>query len=325
MIGLAGIGNYVPRETITLEEIAPDYDSSKRQKIGVSKVPRELQLTATQMAIVASEQAMKMARLDPLCIDLIINTQCTLPDYLMWQVSAEIQTQLQAKRAMFFDLYQGCSGFVAGLWTAKSLLHANEELSTILVATSEKWDSTVERRAVGGIVFGDGGAAAIVQRDCSRNILLGHSMICRGEFNDVSRMGIGAINAPLVCQNKELFSYSVTNLEKARNVMIPINIDAFYEVGTRAIRNSGCVREDIDCLIFPNVDCGLFEKVARRFGFESERTNYRYVRETGDCGTVEALLNYNRLLEDGTIRKGNRVLVLSQGAGATWAAMVMQV
>lgn len=107
--------------------------------------------------------------------------------------------------------------------------------------------------------------------------------------------------------------------------MIPVNIDCFHEVGIMAVKNSGLNVSDIDHIIFPNVGYGLFEKVIKTFNMPLEKTNYRYVSYTGDCGTVDMLLNYYRMKHDSLLKKGEHVLMMAQGAGMTWTALVIKV
>ena len=326
MIGISGIGIYEPQKKITIEELGTHLSIEERDKIGVKSVPIETSLTTTQMAVIASKNAIEDAGIVPLDIDLIINTQASLHDYLLWQVSAAIQNELQACNARFFDVYQGCSGFITGLITAKKFLQGDDGEETILVNTSEKWDVSIKDKILGGLVFGEGGTAAIVQKNSKGNFILGYGMISRGNLNDVSRMTMGAINHPSQIDfDEEDYYYKVTNLEKAKKEMIPINVDLFYQVGEQAVKNSGLTMADISHLIFPNVGFGLFEKVVDRYDMDLNQTNYRYVQETGDCGTVDTLLSYHRMLRDEQLQKDDHVLILAQGAGATWVAIVIKV
>lgn len=325
MIGLTGIGTYIPEGKKSVDEIASHLDLKTREKIGIKNVLYENKLTATEMAIAASKMAIKEAKLSPLDIDLIVNTQASLQDYLVWQVSAAVQDKLKARNAIFFDMYQGCSGFIAGLITAKRFLETGDGMKSVLVSTSEKWDTTIKQRVLGGYVWGEAGAATLVQKNSPGNFILGHSMICRGELNDVSRMRVGTINPPIESNPKDWYYYDMTNIDKAKKHMIPINIDLFHKVADQAITNSQLSWQDIDYVIFPNIDFGIFDKFLSKFQVERERTNYRYISETGDCSTADALLNYYRMLIDGLLQKGDHVLIVSQGAGVTWSALVIQV
>ena len=88
--------------------------------------------------------------------------------------------------------------------------------------------------------------------------------------------------------------------------------------------NSGLKLEDIKHLIFPSVGFGVFEKMAKKFEVPLENTNFRYVQNSGDGSTVDSLLSYYRMKKDQIIKEGDNVLVIGQGAGATWSAVVLR-
>lgn len=325
MIGITGIGVYVPQHSISIEELATHMTKEQIKKTGIKSVLYEPDLSATDMAVEASKMAVKAADISPVDIDWIINTQATLSDYLTWQVSAKVQNDIGASDACFFDLYQNCSGFITGLITAKHFLNGENNTKAILLNTSEKWDATVKSRMVGKLVMGEAAAAAVIEKESDGNFILGYSQIGIGNLHDVARMNVGTVNHPYDDYPEEEYYYHINNEEKARKDMIPVNIDLFVRVGMDAIKNSGLNIKDISHIIFPNVGFGLFEKVMDRFDMPLEQTNFRYVCRTGDCGTVDTLLNYYRMLKDGLLKKSDNVLLIAQGAGATWAAIVIQV
>lgn len=324
MIGFSGVGVYVPKERIYIEQLAPELSAEERKCFGAYSVLHEPSLTATEMAIEASKEAIKDAGIQPTDIDLIINTQATLHDYLMWSVSAEIQNQLGARNAVFFDMFQGCSGFLAAMIVAESFIRS-KEAKTVLVNSSEKWDACLPTRRMGRMVYGECGAAVILQEDSQGSHIIGHSDISRGEFNDISRMQIGTINPPNKQYEDSSCFYNAVNIEKSRQQMIPVNIDYFYQVGKQAVESSGLTLNDVDFIIFPNVGFGLFQKIIDRYEFDIEKTNFCYAAETGDCGPGDVILSYYRVLKSGKLKKGDNVLILTQGSGFTWMAMIIKV
>ena len=325
MIGITGIGVYIPEQSLTIDEIAVQMSIEFRDKTGIKSVLYEPKLSATDMAVHASKMAIEEAKITPMDIDWIINTQASIPDYLTWQVSAKVQDELGANNACFFDVYQNCSGFIMGLITAKNFLLADEHTNTVLVNTSEKWDATIKSRMVGKLIMGEAGAAAVIQSDSTGNYILGYSQIGHGLLNDVAKMNIGTLNPPIDDNQEEDYYYHVTNYEKAKTDMIPVNVELFHKVGIQAIENSNLSIEDIDHIIFPGVGFGLFQKVMESFDMPLEKTNFRYVSTTGDTGSVDLLLNYYRMMRDGLLKQGEHVLMIAQGAGATWSAIVLQV
>lgn len=325
MIGITGIGAYVPQTRLTIDEIAVGYSSEEKRKIGIKSVLYEPELSATDMAVIASKRAIEDADISPLDIDWIINTQATMPDYLTWQVSGKIQQDIEATNASFFDLYQNCSGMITGIITAKNYLAGDENNNVVLVNTSEKWDATVKSRMIGKLIMGEAGVAVVVQKNSTGNYILGYSQIGHGNLHDVARMLVGTQKPPFNSNEEEDYYYRVVKDEKARKEMLPINIEFFYKVGIKAVENSKLDISDIEHIIFPNAGFGLFEKVMEKFEMPLEKTNYKYVANTGDCGSVDMMLNYFRMLRDNMLKKGEHVLLIAQGAGTTWTALVIEV
>lgn len=324
-IGILGIGIYEPPSRKYVDEVANSLSLKDKENIGVTSVFSEETLTGTEMAVIASKEAIKNSGIEPGDIDFIINTQSSLHDYLIWQVSAEVQHQLKATNAKFFDLYQGCSGFLTGLVVAKNLLIGDDDVKLILINTSEKWGISTRNRLVGKLFFGDAAVAVIVGENAKNHTILGYSMICKGNLNDISRARVGAVNHPKKSYPDQYYCYDYTNLEKGIREMIPINISTFIKVGKEAIEKSGLSIKEITNIIFPGVGFGLFEKIVKKFDIPLEATNFRYVSETGDCSTADALFNYYKMLKERIIKEGNNVLMFSQGAGATWIALVIKV
>ena len=323
MIGLSGIGAYIPEGKIAVRDLCPGVSDYELSRIGAESVLYEPKLTATEMAVKASEVALADAAASPEEIDLIINTQASLHDYLLWVVSAEVQNRLNARNADFYDMYQGCSGFVAAIVNAESMIKAGNA-EKILINSAEKWDATIRKRNIGRLVYGECGAAVVVENNCERNQILGHHMISRGDMNDISRMRIGSLNPPDGEYPENYYNFDITNIEKSRNEMVPVNVENFYLVGEKAAEKAGLKVEDIDHIIFPSVGFGLFEKVIKRYGHDIDKTNFSYIAENGDCGSADVFMNYYRMIHDGKIKKGDTVLFLVQGAGFTWGSLLIR-
>ncbi len=324
MIGISGIGAYIPEHSIPISELIPNITEDKIKSFGVQSILWEPKLSAIEMAEKASRMAIDNAGINVEEIDTIINTQASIHDYLMWIAAADLQYRLGARNASFFDIYQGCSGFVEGIKIAECLIESGRA-EKVLVASAEKWDCAIRKRYIGKMVYGEGGAAVVVEKDCRSNVVLGHSHISLGYFNDISRIQIGAQNPP---ENEHMLSeydFSVVNLEKSKNELLPINIENFYIVGEKAAADSGITVKDLNAIIFPSAGFGLMEKVIKRYDFDLSATNHEYMSHAGDCGTVDVIISLYRMLKDKKIKKGDNVLILAQGAGFVWNSIIIKI
>ena len=103
------------------------------------------------------------------------------------------------------------------------------------------------------------------------------------------------------------------------------NLQNYIDTANKALKDARCTMQDIDFIIFPNGRLDFTNKLIDAFGIHKEKTNYKLIATTGDISTADAMVNYQRLLEDNSICKGQKVLILSQGAGMSWASAIIQV
>ena len=259
-------------------------------------------------------------------IDLIISCQAGLPDYLVWQTAGKVQHQLNATNASFVDFYQGCCSFVAAMRYAKNTLIAEDAINNVLVCTGEKWENVIRNRAVGGYVFSDGACAAVLSRDCRNNVIKGFGSTGRGGFNSVSKMDIGRLNG-FNLEDTDAYYYDIRK-ETPSEILEDLkmsNLKTYLNTANKALLDAGYTLNDIDFIIFPSGRFDFTHKLIKAFNIEKERTNYKYIAELGDTSTADAMLNYQLLLNDKIIRKNDLVLILTQGAGMSWASIIIQV
>jgi 3-oxoacyl-[acyl-carrier-protein] synthase-3 len=325
MIGIKSLGKYLPEENIPIEQLLPDLREDQKAKLGIKHSLHETKYSATEMAVLAAKNALKKGAVDALEIDLIISCQAGLPDYLVWQTAGKIQEELKASKAEFVDLYQGCCGFIAGMRMARNTLMAEKNIRNVLVCSGEKWQNVIEKRVVGGYVFSDGASAVVISKESPNNHIKGFGVIGRGDFANISKMQAGRIKGLGLKNPKDGF-YNLTNenpdgIEELKSK----NIQYYIDAANSSLKEAGYTMKEIDFIIFPNGRRDFTNKLINAFEISKQRTNYKYIEKTGDISTADAMINYQRLLEDGSFKKGQKILVLSQGAGMTWAATVIKV
>lgn len=183
---IAGIGAYLPKQRVTSNELmleiasdrfgAPEDYISKR--IGI--IERRMADENTQpsdMAIYASEVAIKDAKISPSDIDLIL--YCGIErDWQEPATAHRVQVELGASNATVLDVTNACHGFMNGISIADAFI-ANGSARNVLVCTGEKpskltleavrrlkdiHSKEIFRRSLGCLTVGDAGGAMIIQR-----------------------------------------------------------------------------------------------------------------------------------------------------------------
>ena len=113
------------------------------------------------LAIRAGHNALTMARWDPESLDLVLLATST-PDDLFGS-APRVQSGLQAKNAVAFDLTAACSGFLFALVTAAQYLRTGAMQRVLVIGADQMsrfvdWD---DRRTC--VLFGDGAGAVALE------------------------------------------------------------------------------------------------------------------------------------------------------------------
>jgi 3-oxoacyl-[acyl-carrier-protein] synthase-3 len=138
-VGIIGMGTYTPDTRMDAAEIAERSGIPEhviREKFGVQSKPVPgPEDTTSAMAISASRRAIEMAAIDPAEIDVVIYNGGQHKDYLNWLAGLKIAHELGAENAWSFDMEAMCGSMMAGIEVARSLMVANEEYETVLLAS----------------------------------------------------------------------------------------------------------------------------------------------------------------------------------------------
>ena len=123
---IIGTGSYLPNEAVSNDELAARLakegietsDEWIRSRTGIAQ--RHLaspNQTSSDLAMFAALNALEMAGVAPLDIDLII-VATTSPDMTFPSTACLLQAKIGADNAAAFDVQAVCSGFVYALTTA---------------------------------------------------------------------------------------------------------------------------------------------------------------------------------------------------------------
>lgn len=167
-VGIADIAYALPESVTPSNEIVEAFGFDESFIVGKLGIESRHHLapgeTVSGLAAQAVEAVLKSAGIDRSRIGLLIVVTQT-PDYCLPHVSAIVQGQLGLPRdSLVFDMSLGCSGYVIGLATAKSLMKSERIDFGVLVtvdAYSRLVDKTDRETAP---LFGDAAAATLLSR-----------------------------------------------------------------------------------------------------------------------------------------------------------------
>jgi 3-oxoacyl-[acyl-carrier-protein] synthase-3 len=323
-VRLASIGMWVPSKVLTNADLERMVDTSdewiiERTGIRERRIADE-DLRAAQMGCYAAEAALAEAGLDPSDIDTLIVSTAT-PDRLLPAMACDIQAMLGASRAVAFDVWGACSGWLYALNIAEGFIASGRARNALCVA-AEKMSSIVDwtDRAT-CVLFGDAaGAAVVVPADGESRGILASYMKSDGTLADLlhrppSRPSTAVEVAELAHRDgfvkmagREVFKAAVRSMAEA--------VEAVLE-------QAGVTKDEVDLLVPHQANIRIIEATAKYAGLPMDRV-WVNVDRYGNTSSASVPVSLVEARDAGKIGDGSLVLMVTFGAGFTWAATLLR-
>lgn len=320
---ITGWGAYAPAKIVTNHDLEKTIDTSHEwiiQRTGIERrhIAAPGETTAT-MSVQASIAALNKAKLDPTDLDLIIVATST-PDHLTPPVSSQVQHMLGATNVPAFVLVTGCTGFIYALVTAQQFIQ-NGVYDNILIVGVELLSRHVnwQDRST-AVLFGDAAGAVVMQPSAApcgiQNFELGsdgsgaeHLIVpAMGTAEPVSETTFADGRHYLRMNGREVFKFATRVIGQS---------------ALRVLDKAGMTLDDIDWFIPHQANLRIIQMAARGMGVSLDRfiINIQNYANTSAASIPVALAE---ALADGRIQLHDKLMLVSFGAGLTWATAVVQ-
>ncbi len=320
---ITGWGKFIPEKVVTNYDLEKTLDTSHEwivQRTGIHRrhIVAPDDTTAT-MAVKAGFAALKKANLDPADLDLIIVATST-PDHLTPPVSSQVQHMLGATNVPAFVLVTGCTGFIYGLVTAQQFIQSGT-YDNVLIIGAELLSRHVDwnDRAT-AVLFGDAAGAVVMQPSCEpcglESFELG-SDGSGGEHLIVPAMGTAEpLNETTFAEGRHYLRMNGREVFKFATRVIKQSVE-------RVLGKAEMTLDDIDWFVPHQANLRIIQMAAKSMGVSLDRfiINIQNYANTS-AATIPVALT--EALDDGRIKPYDKLLLVSFGAGLTWATAVLQ-
>ena len=321
-ISILGTGAYVPEAVLTNEDLEKMVDTSaqwivERSGIQERRIAGPEENIAT-MATAASRQALANAGLEPSQISYII-LGTNSPDYLYPAAAIRVQDALGLNGTIgAFDLQAGCSGFNYALYVAERLVVPEGKYALVIgTDANSRFTDWTDRTTC--LLFGDGAGAVVLGPAKKGRILasfiassLNMNLYCTTEFSaEVSPFRPPQTHAPrsfLKMDGPEIFKFAV---------------NAVKESIRRIVEMAQIEREELDFLIIHQGNYRILEAGARFAKVPMEKV-FVNIHRYGNTSAASVPLALHEAVAEGRIQEGDKVLLISFGAGTTWGATLLE-
>jgi 3-oxoacyl-[acyl-carrier-protein] synthase-3 len=316
---ITAVGMYMPDKILDNAYFESTVDTTEEwitTRTGI-KERRILENGATSdLATKATEDLLQQHNVNPEEIDVIIIATVT-PDMLFPATACLVQERIGANNAWGFDLSAACSGFLFAYQTGCAFIESGQ-YKKILVIGADKMSSILDYSDRNNcILFGDGGAAVLLEPSEDMNLGLQNSILrIDGEGKDKLYMsGGGSLNPPTHETIDKKMHYLVQNGKAVFKVAVIGMADVSYEL----MQKNNLTSDDIAYLVPHQANKRIIDATGERMGLSKDKVmmNIDKYGNTTAATIPLCLVEYYR---DGKLKKGDKIILSAFGAGYTWGS-----
>ena len=324
MIGVkvAGTGYYVPEKVLDnayFESIVDTSDEWILTRTGIKerRIAAPEQATS-DLSIEASKKAIAASGLDVSDIDFVIHHSVT-PDMIYPGTSNIVQHALGIKGAGTLDTQAGCTGFIYALSIGYAYIKAGM-YKNVLVAAGDCLTRVTDYQDRGTcVLFGDG-AAAFVLSASDEDKFKGFYLDGDGLYQDFISQPVGGSRMPPTVEN---IQNRMQYLKMAGQNTFKLAVGAMRDSVLHVLKQSGLEAKDIDWIIPHQANLRIMDAVAKFLKAPKEKL-VKTIHKYGNSSATTLGIAFGDYLEAGKIKRGDKVVFVAFGAGATWGATVFE-
>ncbi len=322
---IIGIGAYTPAKVLTNADFETMVDTSDdwiTSRTGIKRrhIVGDSGEAASDLAIAAARDAIAQSNISPEEIDLILIGTVT-PDMKTPSTAVIVQKALGAKNAAAMDINAACVGFLYGLTTAKAFIESGMYKTVLVVGVEVLTSITNYQDRTTCVLFGDGAGAAVLRRDDNANTgILSAYIAADGSHTELLYVRAGGSRQKVTVENmnngatgiymngSEIYKFAVRNMEDAAK---------------RVIADAGVSPEDIDLVIPHQANIRIIDSLAKRLHVPDEKL-FVNIQEYGNTSSASIGIAMVEAQQQGKMKKGDLVLLLSFGGGLVWGAILFR-
>lgn len=338
---ISGLGSYLPEEVLTNDDLSEMMDTSDEwihSRTGIRSrhraAPHE---TTGSIGAEAARRAVADAGLGPDDIDLIV-FGTMFPDFTYPGPGMVIQQRIGCTRPIpVIDIRIQCAGFIYGLSLADLYISSGQAEHVLLVFSEKEFDHLKVDRQI-GVIFGDGGGAAVVSRspDGERGTLVTDlhgdgGGVCDLVMTSDNQIGLakGEGHWPEELQKTRAYWEERGFIEGHTKYPFWIGQEVFRNAVKRLLRSvkdvlgaAGLRKEDIDHFFLHQANARINGKLIELLKLDGKRVpaNIEHVGNTG-AASIPILMDEEK--RAGRLAAGDVCLLSGFGAGYLWGSAIL--
>jgi 3-oxoacyl-[acyl-carrier-protein] synthase III len=305
--GMASIAAALPNLVVENHEIAAPLGIDANwiaSRTGVHRRRRAVGESLVDLAARAGTRALKLARLDPSEIDLVLVATLT-PDELQPHAAPQVAARVGASGAGAIDVGAACTGFLSALSLARAQVETGSARAALVIGAEimSRVTDYADRRTAG--LFGDGAGAAVIAPGVSGGI---------GEI--VLRSDAGGAELIWASNEERLVRMDGRAVFRAA-------VAAMSDVTLEVLSDAGLALDEIDLFVYHQANSRIITTVGERLGLPPERV-IDSIAEYGNTSAASIPIALSSAAAEGRLRPGSKLLLSAFGAGFAWGAGIVE-
>lgn len=326
-IKILGGGVYLPEKTVTnhdFEKIVDTSDEWIKKRTGIELRHVSDGEYTWSMGLKAAKKALKNSNLEPNDIDMIIVTTVSA-DFAYPSMSNVIQGELKATRAFGIDISCACAGFVYGLDMANRYINCGDDVTNVLIISTENITKAVDYKDRSTcVLFGDGAGAIVVTKGENKlySYLATDGSGSRLIYAHLDKPSNAFVDKELAKENAKLFP----NETNGRMFMdgretYKFAVSKMPEALEKACSKAGIKPSDLDVLIPHQANLRIIETAVKNLNMDFSKVCIK-IQKLGNISSACIPVCFSELIESGEIKRGDKVGLVGFGSGLIYGANV---
>ena len=321
---ITGVAGYLPPRVATnfdLEKIVDTSDEWIRTRTGIRERHYvDAGMAASHMGAAAAKELLKIKNVNPQEIEMIIVATVT-PDMMFPATACLVQDRIGAKNAWGFDLSGACSGFVYALTVGAQFAGAGTH-KKVLVIGSDVMTSILDfKDRATCVLFGDGAGAVLVEpvENESEGIIDFMSDVDGSGGCNLYMPAGGSLHPP----SHETVDQRMHYVHQEGQQVFKYAVRRMCEVSCGLLERNGFSNKDLALVVPHQANLRIIRAMQERLGIDDSKVMVNIDRY-GNTTAATIPLGLRDALEEGRLKKGDLVLLVSVGAGYTTGGILMR-
>ncbi|MBT3641833.1 MAG: ketoacyl-ACP synthase III [Euryarchaeota archaeon] len=321
-VGIVGIGSYVPPKIMTNKDWENIVDTSNKwivEKTGIiERRISEPDVCTSDLAVFAAIKAMKMAKIKPEDIDMIILATSS-PDVPLSSTAGITQNKLGCINASAFDINAVCAGWIHALEIGTKFT-ADNNYENILVIGAETYSRIVNWKDRSTcVLFGDGAGAAVLQKVEEGKGMLGTWIKSDGSGANVIEIPAGGVRKSL---SSDSFVEGEQYFQMNGRAVWDFAIDAMPEAVINVLKRVNRDLSEVDMIIPHQANLNIIKEGMKKLNLPMEKT-FINLQKYGNTAGASVPIALSEAVSEGKIKSGDLVVTVAFGGGLAWGANAM--